>query len=298
MLLIGILLSSCSENTIPVQEPVEDQGFSLIQEISASGEVVPVQWVTLSYPSGGENIELKVAEGDLVSINQVLATNNDPRLMAGLYQAQATLDRAQFAYDQIRRLPTEANLAAAKAALANAEANLQRQIDISADDLAIEAAEADVESAKANLQMVRAGATNKEIEAALKDLRSAEFALEQAESAFDLRAPFPGTIIEVLIKTGEPLGAFQPVMILADLSELQVITTDLSEVDVVSLKVGQTANIKFDALPDQTISGIISKIASKSSGVTSVYYEITLQLGEIPDGLRWGMTAFVIFPVE
>lgn len=298
ILLISYLVTACSNETAPIQDPVEDQSFILAQEVSASGEVVPIEWITLSYPTGGESIELKVNQGDQVIKNQILVTNNDNRLMAGLYQAMAALERAQYAYDQIRRLPTEANLTAAKAAFANAEANLQRQIDLSANDFIIEAAEADVLAARANLQAVRAGASSIEIDAALKDLRAAEFALKQAEAAFDIRAPFPGTIVEVLAKPGEPIGAFQPILILADLSELRVITTDLSEVDVARLKVGQTANVFFDALSDQNFSGTVARIADKSTGVTSVYYEVTLILDEVPQGLRWGMTAFVIFPVE
>jgi multidrug efflux pump subunit AcrA (membrane-fusion protein) len=298
LLLVTSFLTSCGNDTATTQETLGDQSALLIQEVSASGEVIPIQWVSLSYPSGAENFEVKVAVGDEVTRNQVLVTNNDSRLMAGLYQAQAALDRAQFAYDQVRRLPTAASLAAAKAALANAEANLQRQKDLSSGDLIIEAAEADVKAAEANLQAVRAGASSREIDAALKDLRAAEFALQQAEAAFDIRAPFPGTIVEVLVKPGEPIGAFQPILILADLSELCVKTTDLSEVDVARLKVGQTASIFFDALSDQTFSGTVTRIADKSSGVTSVYYEVILELNQMPNSLRWGMTAFVIFPVE
>ena len=298
LLLICTSLSACSNDTAPAQESLDEQSTLLVQEVSASGEVIPLQWASLSYPSGAENFDVKVAAGEKVSKNQVLVTINDSRLIAGLYQAQSALERAQFAYDQIKGLPTAASLAAAKAALANAEANLQRQKDIFAGNLVIEAAEADVAAAQANLQAVRAGASSTEIDAALKDLRAAEFALEQAEAAFDIRAPFSGTIVEVLANPGEPIGAFQPILILADLSEIRVRTTDLSEVDVPNLRAGQTASIFFDALSDQTFSGIIERIADKSSGVTSVYYEVTLILDEVPAGLRWGMTAFVIFPVD
>jgi HlyD family secretion protein len=298
LLLISTSLSACSDDAAPAQESLDEQSGLLVQEVSASGEVIPLQWASLSYPSGAENFEVKVSVGDEVTKNQVLVTNNDSRLIAGLYQAQSALERAQFAYDQVKGLPTAASLAAAKAALANAEANLERQENLFASEIVIAAAEADVDAAQANLQAVRAGASSSEIDAASKDLRAAEFALEQAEAAFDIRAPFSGTIVEVLANPGEPIGAFQPILILADLSEIRVRTTDLSEVDVPKLRVGQTATIFFDALSDQTFSGTIERIAEKSSGVTSVYYEVTLKLDQVPTGLRWGMTAFVTFPVD
>jgi HlyD family secretion protein len=72
----------------------------------------------------------------------------------------------------------------------------------------------------------------------------------------------------------------------------------LSEVDITQIEVGQEANIVFDAISNQTFRGTVSSIASKASGVSSVYYEVTLSLDEIPAGLRWGMTAFVTFPLE
>ncbi|MBW6466259.1 MAG: HlyD family efflux transporter periplasmic adaptor subunit [Brevefilum sp.] len=298
LLLFSTSLSACSNDSVPAQDTPGDQAALLVQEVSASGEVIPLQWASLSYPSGAENFEVKIIVGDEVTKNQVLVTSNDSRLMAGLYQAQSALERAQFAYNQIKALPTKASLAAAKAALANAEANLERQENAFASDAVIAAAEADVAAAQANLQAVRAGASRVEIEAALQDLRAAEFALKQAEAAFDIRAPFSGTIVEVLANPGEPIGAFQPLLILADLSEIRVRTTDLSEVDVPKLREGQTATIFFDALSDQSFTGTIERIADKPSGVTSVYYEVTLKLNQVPTGLRWGMTAFITFPLD
>ena len=298
LVVLFFLLSACSANAETSQDPLTDTPPELVQEVSASGEVVPVEWVTLSYPTGATELEFRVAEGDLVSKNERLVSSDDDRLLAGLFQAQSAVERAQAAYDQISRAPSEASLASARAALANAEANLQRQEDLGADDLIIEAAQADLDAAEANLRAVKNGSSREEITAAEHDLRAAELSLRQAESAFDLEAPFPGTVVEIHVNPGEPVAAFQPVVTLADLSDLQVVTTDLSEIDVTRLAVGQQANIVFDALSDQTFRGIIVSIASKASGVSSVYYEVTLSLDELPDGLRWGMTAFVIFPVE
>jgi len=292
------LLSACSANSETSQGTPTDTAPELVQEVSASGEVVPVQWVILSYPVGATELEFKVSEGDRVSRNDRLVSNDDDRLLAAQFQALSALERAQAAYDQVSQAPSEASLASARAALANAEANLQRQEDLGASNFVIEAAQADLDAAEANLRAVQDGSSREEILAAEHDLRAAELGLRQAEAAFDLIAPFPGTVVAIHVKPGEPTPAFQPVITLADLSDLQVITTDLSEVDVTRLEIGQQANIVFDAISDQTFSGTISKIANKASGVSSVYYEVTLSLNELPAGLRWGMTAFVIFPLE
>jgi len=283
---ISILIIGCSTDTEESDLPSETTNFA--QELSASGEVVPAKWVTLTFPSGATDVKIYVEEGQNVSEGRLLVESKDTRLLAALYQAEAALARAQYAYDQTVNAPSEAVLANARSLLANAEANVA----------ANRASEADIVAAEANLAEVEAGASDEEIEAAENDLQAAEYNYDQAKKAFVLRAPFSGTIVEINAKSGEAIAAFQPVAILADLSELQIVTTDLSEVDVARLKVGQSAEIVFDAISDRTFIGQIERIADKSNGISSVYYEVVLTLDEIPDELRWGMTAFIIFPIE
>jgi len=293
---ISMLLAGCTTETEESDLPTETTNFT--QELSASGEVVPAKWVTLTFPSGATDVKIYVEEGQNVSEGRLLVESKDTRLLAALYQAEAALARAQYAYDQTVNAPSEAVLANARSLLANAEANLESQEFLLAINSVIDAAEADIAAAEANLAEVEAGASDEEIEAAENDLQAAEYNYEQAKKAFVIRAPFSGTIVEINAKSGEAIAAFQPVAILADLSELQIVTTDLSEVDVAQLKVGQSAEIVFDAISDRTFIGQIERIADKSTGVSSVYYEVVLTLDEIPDELRWGMTAFIIFPIE
>jgi len=292
------ILTACMGTTESAADSTPERPALLTEEVSASGEVVPIRWITLSYPSGAAELAVKVAEGDLVDRGDVLVSSNDERLLIAFYQAQSALERAQFAYDQTVFSPSEAAVAAARAALANAEANLERQEDLNASDIVIEAAEADVQAAQASLDALLGGASLEEKNAVEYDLRAAELALESANDAFDLTAPYAGTIVKIFVNSDEAIGAGQPVIILADLSELRVVTTDLSEVDVPRLRAGQSAEIVFDALSEQTLGGTIERIAELASGTSSVHYEVTIQLNEVPEDLRWGMTAFITFPVD
>ena len=297
-LVLSMIISACSGNTEPTQDQLLDNSPSLVQEISASGEVVPVQWATLSFSNIGEDLEVLVEEGDQVSKGAKLVRNNNPQLEAALLQAQGALERAQFGYEQILDAPSEAALKSAFSAFIAARINLKQQEDNEASDDVIRIAQAEFDAARANYDAVFSGSPEEEIAAAEKDLEAAELALEQAEAAFELTAPFDGTVVEINVKSGENIGAFQPVLVMADLENLQVVTTDLSEVDVTKLEVGQRGEIIFDALSDETFSGRIQKIAKKSNGVSAVYYEVTLSMDEIPEDLRWGMTAFITFPLE
>lgn len=295
---LSMIISACSGDTEPTQDQLLDDSPSLVQEVSASGEVVPVQWANLSFSNIAEDLEVLVDEGDQVSRGDKLVRNNNAQLEAARLQAQSALDRTQFAYEQILNAPSDAALKSAYSAFIAARINLKQQEDNDASDDIISIAQAEFDAARANYDAVFRGSSEEEIAAAKKDLEAAELALEQAEAAFELKAPYSGTVVEINVKSGENISAFQPVVVMADLENLQVVTTDLSEVDVTKLAVGQRGNIIFDALSDETFSGRIQKIAEISNGVSAVYYEVTLSMDETPEDLRWGMTAFITFPLE
>ena len=298
LVLFSLLSAGCSNISDETQDQVMDESPILVEEISASGEVVPVKWATLSFSNIGEDLEVLVNEGDQVAKGDRLVRNNNVQLEAARLQAQSALERAQFTYEQILNAPSAAALKSANSAFISARINLEQQEDNDASEEIIEIAQAELDAARANYITILSGSSEEEIAAAEFDLEAAKYNLEQAESAFELNAPFDGTVVEINAKSGENIGAFQPVLVIADLESLQIITTDLSEVDVTKLKVGQEADIIFDAISDQTFSGKIEKIANKSTGVSSVYYEVTLSMADMPENLRWGMTAFITFPIE
>jgi HlyD family secretion protein len=83
------------------------------------------------------------------------------------------------------------------------------------------------------------------------------------------------------------------VIVLGDLSRYQIETTDLSERDVPNVKVGQSANVFIEALNQEFTGEVVdvSRISSKLGG--DVVYKVTIDLGEQPQGLLWGMSANV-----
>jgi multidrug efflux pump subunit AcrA (membrane-fusion protein) len=72
---------------------------------------------------------------------------------------------------------------------------------------------------------------------------------------------------------------------------LRVETSDLSENEVARIDVGDTAQIRFDALPGVNVTGKIARIDPKAKDGAGVNYTAVIELDQIPEGLRWGMTA-------
>jgi len=169
----------------------------------------------------------------------------------------------------------QAALANARSAVASALANLSRLEDAEANDQDIDVA-------------------NKAVAAAQASLAAAQSNLE----ATQLRAPFSGVIVDVFLKEDVAAAPNQPVILLAALSKLLVNTTDMSEVDVARVQIGDPAKVVFDALPDVSVKGSVARIALRPEAGAGVYYTVTIQLAEIPAGLRWGMSAFVEIEVS
>jgi multidrug resistance efflux pump len=87
-------------------------------------------------------------------------------------------------------------------------------------------------------------------------------------------------------------------LLIADLNHLQVETTDLSEIDVAQISLGDTAIITLDALPELVLDGTVVSIAPKADSGAGVNFPVVIELSEIPAALRWGMTAFVDIELE
>ena len=95
---------------------------------------------------------------------------------------------------------------------------------------------------------------------------------------------------------GDPVLPNQPVIVIADLSQLYVETSDLTEKDVVSVRTGQKITAVPDALPDLSLTGSVESIADgfveKSGDIT---YVVRIPLDSSDPRLRWGMTVKVTF---
>lgn len=230
---------------------------------------------------------------------------------ANLILAENEVDRAKAAYDRLSgrseddpaRALALSNLSAARQ---HRDAIIRRlnwykgypsDIEQAILDAEVAEAEARVAAAEREYEAVKEGPDPEAVEVSQARLANAEAAVRAAEKALsdmELRATFAGTISDVYIREGEFVAPGQPILVLADLDNLIVETTDLNEIDVAQITVGSPATITFDALPEVNIQGTVTYIATKASEGTGVNYPVELRLDEqLPEAVRWGMTAFV-----
>jgi HlyD family secretion protein len=158
-------------------------------------------------------------------------------------------------------------------------------------------AQAGVTSAETQVRYLkRLGTDQEHIDAAQADVVSAQATLDSAKATLaqaTLTAPFDGTIASVTISPAETVVPGQVVIMIGDLSNFRVETTDLSERDITGVNVGQTASVTVKAL-NQTFTGKVVDVARVSTTVGGdVVYKVTIALDSQPQGLRWGMTTDV-----
>lgn len=213
----------------------------------------------------------QVYDNAVRNLNAMLGTASASEIAvaaANYATAQAQLIEAQRDYERVQEGPSPGEVAALEARIAAARED-HAIYSVGPDPGDVAAAEARTANAEAQIAAARA---------ALDDLQ--------------LLAPFAGTVSELHINASEWVSPGQPVIVLADLGRLRVETTDLSEIDVARIAPGDAVTISFDALPD-TVTGSIVSISPKSSQGSGVNYTVVVELAGIPEGLRWGMTAFV-----
>lgn len=185
--------------------------------------------------------------------------------------------------------------------LEDAEADFKSAVDRIANATNIAFAEERLRKAIEDFDTLGQGPDPADIAAAEARLANAEASLAAGQAVYDdleVQAPFDGTISELYINDNEWIAPGQPAMLIADLDHLRVETTDLNEIDVSRIEVGDTVIITYDSLPDVTSTGTVVRISPKATPGSGVNYTVVIELDEIPEKLRWGMTAFVDIGVE
>ena len=126
-------------------------------------------------------------------------------------------------------------------------------------------------------------------------LKDAELSLQNYYDQLDnynLTSPISGTVMQKNVKAGDTLegssSSKTTMAVIADLSKL-LFTISVDELDITSIKEGQTVTVTADATPNVTYTGTVtnvSLIGTSSNGVTTYPVEVTI---DEPGSLLPGM---------
>ena len=220
---------------------------------------------------------------------------------AALQEATNAVEAARARYDQLFAAPDADRIAAAQARIEQAQAELERILTPGTASQIAEA-EANVRRQRADYDLLVAGPRSEAIAQAAAAVAEAEAQLKQAQADLadtELYAPFAGSIALLDAKLGEQVGSGAVVVQLADLTAWQIETSDLTEIGIVDVTVGDTATVTFDAIDDLEIEGTIVRVRpigeNKQGDIT---YTVIIEPAQQDERLRWNMTAVVRISAE
>jgi macrolide-specific efflux system membrane fusion protein len=108
-----------------------------------------------------------------------------------------------------------------------------------------------------------------------------------------LMAPLSGVVIARKVEPGQTVTAQDAVLVLSD---RLIVTAQVDETDIAQIHQGRTAEISLDAYPGRSIAGRVDHISYEALTVNNVtVYEVDVLPDRVPDFMRSGMTANVVF---
>jgi HlyD family secretion protein len=164
----------------------------------------------------------------------------------------------------------------------------------------IAAADAAVAQAEASLQRLTEGAKPTDLAVLETQVEQSDIGVESAELALrntQLTSPIDGVVGIINIRTNEFPNPSLPAMVIADPEGFHI-KLNVDELDIGQIEVGQTAMITVDALNDAQLTGVVARIAPVANsaavgGSAIVTYEVIINLDPTDLPLRSGMTATV-----
>jgi len=241
---------------------------TIVEKVSASGLIQPVNEVKISPDVSGEIIELNIDEGDSVAKGAVLI-----KIKPDIYQS--SYERAEANLNQ-----QKANLADAKSRLESAKAQFikdsleyERREQLYKDEVI---SKAEFELATANFEMARSNlmSARESVKAASFIVKSAEAGVREALENLRftiITAPVSGTISKLDVELGERVvGTRQmagtEMLRIADLTNMEA-RVDVNENDIIRVSLGDSADIEVDAYSHtgKKFKGIVTQIANTAN---------------------------------
>jgi len=245
--------------------------------------------------AGAPEAEIAAAQAELA---QALAEQRS--VLEQNRQARESKDQETKEQADYRIYAAREAVAAAEAKLAAAQGGAGAQVRQVQAGVWVAAAQRDV--TQAELELLQAGVTPEDVVVSQAAVQQAQAGLARANAVLErteIRAPFAGTVTKVEVEVGETVTQGQVVVVLADLNRLQVRTTDLTELDVARVMVGQPVAVTVDGLSGVEWQGQVARIGLRSEDYRGdVVYPVYVELDEDTSDLRWGMTAVVEIEVE
>ncbi|HYP06431.1 MAG TPA: efflux RND transporter periplasmic adaptor subunit [Bryobacteraceae bacterium] len=281
--------------------------------VTASGEIKPRNYINLGANTMGAAriTQILVVEGDRVKKGQVVARFESVQAeaevasqraavgttvaesgaseaavraadeaistsQASVERARADVDRAKIEFDRTEKLWNEKLIAR--------QDYDTRRASLIAAEAAVKEAVARVEQEKARKQQLAAqlNAQQRRVTQVQANLRRVSDVLDK----YNVYSPIDGVVTNLPVRVGEtvvPGIQNSPASMVMTVADMSLITAEVKvdETDIVNVKLGQTADIAVDAIPNKTFKGRVIEIGNtailRSTGLAASQSAVSSQ---------------------
>src|SRR5260370_16217761 len=323
VLLGGIVLFSVNQankGVVTVQTAKVAKQDNLVSLVTASGEIKPTTYTNISAQGYGRITEIFVKEGDHVKkgdkllLQESVQANADVQAQsAAVHSAESTAHAAEASYKaaQADLILQQANLEKAKLDYDRGQGlfkdGLIPKQDFDQRKTTNDGAVASVDSARARVQSLKAQLD--QTRAQVSQGRAVLVHTKDILHKTTYTSPINGIVSYLPERVGDYVvmgmqnatGSF-----IMTLSDMSVVTAEVKvdETDIVSVRMGQDADVTIDAVPGKVFKGKVTEIGSqavlRSSGLTTTQtttstqetkeFKVVVTLANPPENLRPGLS--------
>src|SRR5712692_1159340 len=318
--IVWFAVNQANKGVVTVQTAKVANQETLVSLVTASGEIKPTTYTNVTAQGFGRITGILVKEGDhikkgdrLLLQENVQANADVEGQTAALSSTGATLKSLESAFQLV-----QAELVQAKADADKAKRDWERAEGLDKDGLiskeeydrrrgTFESESAKVEQKRALVEQRRA-----ELEYAHWVLAQGQATLKRAKDVLNkttYTSPINGIVSYLPVRLGEYVvpgiqnsqGSF-----LMTLSDMSVVTAEVKvdETDIVTVKIGQDADVTIDAVPGKIFKGKVTQIGSqavlRSSGLATTQsttstqeakdFKVVVTLDSPPENVRPGLS--------
>jgi len=243
---------------VPTKPTYTVQVGEVVDELTFSGRISPILEEELFFRAAGRVRAVFAKRNDMITEGTVIAELENDALERELLSAELNLARAQTILDaaeqelEYSRRIAQANLEIEQIKLASMQAE---QVP---DPNAIAIQQKQIEMSQIGIERLASGVDSllvNDVERAQLDVTKLKTEIAEAQ----IVAPFDGQLLSVSLTPGQAIDGFQPVVVLADVDNLEV-SADLLSDQMTKLVEGMPAQVVLVSRPGEILPGTVRQL--------------------------------------